>query len=65
MASSNESVHFVGQNRPDEDPSEATSKRADSQSAGPLSGRRSLQQATASFRRLMDEQKEEAGGIEG
>ncbi|KAL0411183.1 UNVERIFIED_CONTAM: hypothetical protein Slati_3708000 [Sesamum latifolium] len=66
MASSDKSVCFVGESHPDEDPSEATSKRAGSQSMGPLSGRRrSLRRMAASFRRLIDEEKEEVGGNEG
>ncbi|KAL0410825.1 UNVERIFIED_CONTAM: hypothetical protein Slati_3672200 [Sesamum latifolium] len=60
MASLDESVHFLSENRPDEDPSEATSKRAGSQSVGPSSGRRrSLRQMAASFIHLIDEEEEE------
>ncbi|KAL0455675.1 UNVERIFIED_CONTAM: hypothetical protein Slati_0906700 [Sesamum latifolium] len=56
----------MGENPPDEDPSEATSKRAGFQSIGPSSGqRRSLRQAVASFRRLIDEEEEEVWGNEG
>ncbi|KAL0395468.1 UNVERIFIED_CONTAM: hypothetical protein Slati_4513000 [Sesamum latifolium] len=66
MASSDESVHFLGENHPDEDPSKATSKSAGSQSSGPSSGRRrSLRRMQASFRRLIDEEEEETGGNEG
>ncbi|KAL0439420.1 UNVERIFIED_CONTAM: hypothetical protein Slati_2425000 [Sesamum latifolium] len=50
MDSSNESVYFVGENHPDEDPSEVTSKRTGFQSASSSSGwRRSWQQAAALF----------------
>ncbi|KAL0427382.1 UNVERIFIED_CONTAM: hypothetical protein Slati_2913000 [Sesamum latifolium] len=38
--SSDESVRFVGENHPGEDPSEATSRMAGSQSAGLSGGRR-------------------------
>ncbi|KAL0394644.1 UNVERIFIED_CONTAM: hypothetical protein Slati_4430600 [Sesamum latifolium] len=66
MASSDESIRFVGENHPGEDPSEATSRRAGSQSAGPSGGRRwSLRQMAAAFRRLVDEEEEEVGGNEG
>ncbi|KAL0381887.1 UNVERIFIED_CONTAM: hypothetical protein Slati_4549000 [Sesamum latifolium] len=40
MSTSDESVHFVGESNPGDDPSEATSRRAGSRSAGPSSGRR-------------------------
>ncbi|KAL0445710.1 UNVERIFIED_CONTAM: hypothetical protein Slati_1698900 [Sesamum latifolium] len=66
IASSDESVHFMGESHPGEDLSEATSRRTGSQSVGPSSGRRrSLRQMAASFRRLIDEEKEEVGGNEG
>ncbi|KAL0379228.1 UNVERIFIED_CONTAM: hypothetical protein Sradi_3228300 [Sesamum radiatum] len=56
MASSDESIHFVGENHPGKDPSEATSRMAGSQSAGPSGGRRrSLRQMAAAFHRLMNE----------
>ncbi|KAL0373555.1 UNVERIFIED_CONTAM: hypothetical protein Sradi_3271200 [Sesamum radiatum] len=59
MASSNESIRFMGENRPDEDPSEATSKRIGLQAASPSSGRmRSRRQAVAAFRCLLDEEDE-------
>ncbi|KAL0434464.1 UNVERIFIED_CONTAM: hypothetical protein Slati_2780700 [Sesamum latifolium] len=49
--SSDESVRFVGENHPGEDPFEATSRMAGSQSAGSSSGRRkSLHQMAAVFR---------------
>ncbi|KAL0290212.1 UNVERIFIED_CONTAM: hypothetical protein Sradi_7055000 [Sesamum radiatum] len=64
--SSDESVRFVGENHPGEDPSEATSRMAASQSAGQSGGRRKrLCQMTATFRRLIDEEEEEVGGNEG
>ncbi|KAL0399992.1 UNVERIFIED_CONTAM: hypothetical protein Sradi_2342500 [Sesamum radiatum] len=60
MVSSDESVRFVGENRPDEDLSEATSKRANFQLVKPWSGRRrSLRQAVAYFCRIIDEREEE------
>ncbi|KAL0416306.1 UNVERIFIED_CONTAM: hypothetical protein Slati_3462500 [Sesamum latifolium] len=66
MASSDEFVRFVGESHPGEDPSEATSRMAGSQSAGPSgSRRRSLRQMAATFRRLIDEEEEEVGGNEG
>ncbi|KAL0290580.1 UNVERIFIED_CONTAM: 60S ribosomal protein L27 [Sesamum calycinum] len=59
MASSNEPVHFVGESYPDENPSEATSKRTGLHSTGPSSGqRRSRRQGAATFRRLLDEEDE-------
>ncbi|KAL0449100.1 UNVERIFIED_CONTAM: hypothetical protein Slati_1466400 [Sesamum latifolium] len=65
IVADDESVRFVGENYPGEDPSEATSRRAGSQSAGPSGGRRrSPRQMAASFRRLIDEE-EEVGGDEG
>ncbi|KAL0411547.1 UNVERIFIED_CONTAM: hypothetical protein Slati_3744400 [Sesamum latifolium] len=65
-ASSDESVLFVGESHPGEDPSEATSRMAGSQSAGPSGGRRrSLRRMAAAFRRLIDEEEEEVGGNEG
>ncbi|KAL0405972.1 UNVERIFIED_CONTAM: hypothetical protein Slati_3911100 [Sesamum latifolium] len=64
MASSDESVRFVGESFPGEDPSEGTSRRAGSQSTGSSSGRRqSLRQMAASFCRLIDEE-DEVGGDE-
>ncbi|KAL0416402.1 UNVERIFIED_CONTAM: hypothetical protein Slati_3472100 [Sesamum latifolium] len=66
MASLDESVRFVGESHPDKDPSEATSKRAGSQSTGPSSGwRRSLRRMVAYFHFLIDEEEEEVGGNEG
>ncbi|KAL0445280.1 UNVERIFIED_CONTAM: hypothetical protein Slati_2250700 [Sesamum latifolium] len=66
MSSSDESVRFVGESNPGDDPSEATSKMAGSQSAGPSSGRkRSLRRLAANFRRLIDEEEEEEEGSEG
>ncbi|KAL0394804.1 UNVERIFIED_CONTAM: hypothetical protein Slati_4446600 [Sesamum latifolium] len=66
MASSDKSVRFVGESHPGEDPSEATSRRASSQSVGPSSGRRrSLRRMAASFRRLIDEEEEEVGRNKG
>ncbi|KAL0438689.1 UNVERIFIED_CONTAM: hypothetical protein Slati_2351900 [Sesamum latifolium] len=63
MSSSDESVQFVGENNPGEDPSEATSRIAGSQSVGPSSGRRwSLRRMAATFRRLIDEEEEEIEG---
>ncbi|KAL0445031.1 UNVERIFIED_CONTAM: hypothetical protein Slati_2225800 [Sesamum latifolium] len=66
MASSDESVRYVGESHPGEDPSETTSRMAGSRFVG-LSGgrRRSLRQMTATFRRLIDEEGEEIGGNEG
>ncbi|KAL0439396.1 UNVERIFIED_CONTAM: hypothetical protein Slati_2422600 [Sesamum latifolium] len=59
MASSDESVRFVGESFPGKDPSEATLTRVGSQSAGPSScRRRSLRQMAASFCRLIDEEEE-------
>ncbi|KAL0386185.1 UNVERIFIED_CONTAM: hypothetical protein Sradi_3012800 [Sesamum radiatum] len=50
MASSDESVRFVEESRPGEDPSEATSRMASSQSVGPSgSRRRSLRQMGLPF----------------
>ncbi|KAL0434359.1 UNVERIFIED_CONTAM: hypothetical protein Slati_2770200 [Sesamum latifolium] len=64
MASLDESVHFVGENRPNVDRSEATSKRTGFQSVEPSSGwRRSRRQAAVAFRHLLDE-KDETGGDE-
>ncbi|KAL0445080.1 UNVERIFIED_CONTAM: hypothetical protein Slati_2230700 [Sesamum latifolium] len=66
MSSSDESVRFVGESNPGDDPSEATSRMAGSQSAGPSSGRRqSLRRLAANFCRLIDEEEEEAEGSEG
>ncbi|KAL0400296.1 UNVERIFIED_CONTAM: hypothetical protein Sradi_2372900 [Sesamum radiatum] len=66
MASSDESIRYVGESHPDENPSEATSERVGSQSVGPSGGRRrSLRRMAASFRRLIDEEKEEVGRNEG
>ncbi|KAL0367218.1 UNVERIFIED_CONTAM: hypothetical protein Sradi_3611900 [Sesamum radiatum] len=63
MAFSDELVHFVGENRPNEDPSEATSKRAGFHSVGPSSSRRrSLPKAAAAFCCLLDEEDEMGGG---
>ncbi|KAL0427990.1 UNVERIFIED_CONTAM: hypothetical protein Slati_2973800 [Sesamum latifolium] len=54
----------MGENRPDDDPFEATSKRECFQSVGPSSGRRkSSRQAAVAFRCLLDEE-DEAGGDE-
>ncbi|KAL0458113.1 UNVERIFIED_CONTAM: hypothetical protein Slati_0438500 [Sesamum latifolium] len=62
-SSSDESVRFVGENNPGDDPSEATSRMAGSQSAGPSSGRRrSLRRLAATYRRLIDEEEEEIEG---
>ncbi|KAL0462460.1 UNVERIFIED_CONTAM: hypothetical protein Slati_0133600 [Sesamum latifolium] len=59
-STSDESVRFVGENNPSEDPFEATSRMAGSQSAGPSSGwRRSLRMMAAAVRRLIDEDDEE------
>ncbi|KAL0392947.1 UNVERIFIED_CONTAM: hypothetical protein Sradi_2517500 [Sesamum radiatum] len=64
MASSNESVLFVRESRPDEDPSEATSKGMSLHSAGPSSSRRrSRRQAIVAFRGLLYEE-DEVGGDE-
>ncbi|KAL0404166.1 UNVERIFIED_CONTAM: hypothetical protein Sradi_2057400 [Sesamum radiatum] len=61
--SSDESVRFMGEINPSDDSSEATSKRVDSRSAGPSSGRRrSLRRMATTYRRLIDEEEE---GIEG
>ncbi|KAL0411579.1 UNVERIFIED_CONTAM: hypothetical protein Slati_3747600 [Sesamum latifolium] len=61
-SSSDESVRFVGEINPGMIP-EATSRRAGSQSAGPSSGRRrSLRRMAKAFRRLIDEEGEEAEG---
>ncbi|KAL0294043.1 UNVERIFIED_CONTAM: hypothetical protein Sradi_6906400 [Sesamum radiatum] len=58
-----ESVRFVGEINPSDDPSEATSRRVDSRSAGPSSSRRrSLRRMATTFRRLIDEEEEEAEG---
>ncbi|KAL0420693.1 UNVERIFIED_CONTAM: hypothetical protein Slati_3092200 [Sesamum latifolium] len=66
MASSDESVRFVGESHPGEDPFEATSRMTGSQSVGPSGGRRqSLRQMAATFCRLIDEEEEEVGGNEG
>ncbi|KAL0457711.1 UNVERIFIED_CONTAM: hypothetical protein Slati_0398300 [Sesamum latifolium] len=63
---SDESVRFVGENHPGEDPSEATSRMMGSKSVGPSGGRRkSLRQMAVAVRRLIDEEKEEVGGNEG
>ncbi|KAL0449052.1 UNVERIFIED_CONTAM: hypothetical protein Slati_1461600 [Sesamum latifolium] len=63
MSSSDESVHFVGESNPGTDPSEATSRMAESPSASPSSGRRrSLHRMAAAFRRLIDEGEEEIEG---
>ncbi|KAL0439740.1 UNVERIFIED_CONTAM: hypothetical protein Slati_2457000 [Sesamum latifolium] len=65
-ASSDESIRFVEESQPGEDPAEATSRMAGSQSAGPSSGwRRSLRRMAAAFRRLIDEEREEVVGNEG
>ncbi|KAL0416242.1 UNVERIFIED_CONTAM: hypothetical protein Slati_3456100 [Sesamum latifolium] len=65
MASSDESVHFVGENYPDEDPSEATLKMTGFQSVGPSSSRRrSHRQAATTFRHLLDEEDEVGGVVE-
>ncbi|KAL0445372.1 UNVERIFIED_CONTAM: hypothetical protein Slati_2259900 [Sesamum latifolium] len=62
-SSSDESVRFVGEINPGDDPSEATSRRTGSRSAGPSSGRRrSLRWMAKAFRRLIDEEGEEAEG---
>ncbi|KAL0413038.1 UNVERIFIED_CONTAM: hypothetical protein Sradi_1505500 [Sesamum radiatum] len=62
-SSSDESVRFMGEINPGDDPSEATSRRTDSRSAGPSSGRRrNLRQMAAAFRRLIDEEEEEVEG---
>ncbi|KAL0433229.1 UNVERIFIED_CONTAM: hypothetical protein Slati_2657200 [Sesamum latifolium] len=56
-SSSDESIRFVGENNPGDDPSDATSRRADSRFAGPSSGRRrSLRRMATAFRRLIDEE---------
>ncbi|KAL0444191.1 UNVERIFIED_CONTAM: hypothetical protein Slati_2141800 [Sesamum latifolium] len=66
MSSSDESVRFVGESNSGDDPSEATSRMAGSQSAGPSSGRRrSLRRMAAAFCRLIDEEEEEVEGDEG
>ncbi|KAL0355719.1 UNVERIFIED_CONTAM: hypothetical protein Sradi_4018800 [Sesamum radiatum] len=63
MSSSDEYVRIVGESNPGDDPSEATSRMAGSQSAGPSSGRRqSLRRMAAAFRRLIDEEGEETEG---
>ncbi|KAL0416689.1 UNVERIFIED_CONTAM: hypothetical protein Slati_3500800 [Sesamum latifolium] len=63
MSSSDESVRYVGESNPDDDPFEATSKMAGSQSAGPSSGRRrSLRRMAAAFHRLIDEKEEKTEG---
>ncbi|KAL0453043.1 UNVERIFIED_CONTAM: hypothetical protein Slati_1282400 [Sesamum latifolium] len=63
MSSSDESVRFVGKSNPGEDPSEATSRMADSQSVGPSSGRRrSLRKMAVNYCRLIDEEEEEIEG---
>ncbi|KAL0285784.1 UNVERIFIED_CONTAM: hypothetical protein Sangu_2764200 [Sesamum angustifolium] len=60
-----ESVLFVRESRPDEDPSEATSKRTSLHSLGPSSGRRrSRRQAAVAFRRLLYEEDEVGGDKE-
>ncbi|KAL0307321.1 UNVERIFIED_CONTAM: hypothetical protein Sradi_6149400 [Sesamum radiatum] len=62
MASSDESVHFVGESHSNDDPSEATSKRAWLRSFGSSSGQRwSRQQAMAAFHWLINEEDEEEG----
>ncbi|KAL0409688.1 UNVERIFIED_CONTAM: hypothetical protein Sradi_1903200 [Sesamum radiatum] len=49
----------MGENNPGDDPSEATSRRADSRSTGSSNGRRqSLRQMATAFRRLIDEEEE-------
>ncbi|KAL0463346.1 UNVERIFIED_CONTAM: hypothetical protein Slati_0222200 [Sesamum latifolium] len=66
MSSSDESVRFVGESNPGDDPSKATSRMAGSQSAGPSSGwRLSLRRLAANFCRLIDEEEEEVEGSEG
>ncbi|KAL0451524.1 UNVERIFIED_CONTAM: hypothetical protein Slati_1130500 [Sesamum latifolium] len=66
MSSSDESIRFVGESHPGDDPSEATSRMAGSQSAGPSNGRRrSLRRLAANFRRLIDEEEEEVEGSKG
>ncbi|KAL0447248.1 UNVERIFIED_CONTAM: hypothetical protein Slati_1852700 [Sesamum latifolium] len=63
LFNSDESVHFVGESNPGDDPSEATSRRAGSRFAGPSSGRRqSLRRMAKAFRHLIDEEGEKAGG---
>ncbi|KAL0292517.1 UNVERIFIED_CONTAM: hypothetical protein Sangu_2529500 [Sesamum angustifolium] len=60
MASLDESIRFVGESRPDEDPSEGTLKRTDLHFASPSSvSMRSQRQATAAFLCLLDEEDEE------
>ncbi|KAL0411594.1 UNVERIFIED_CONTAM: hypothetical protein Slati_3749100 [Sesamum latifolium] len=62
LFTSDESVHFVGESNPGDDPSEATSRRAGSRSAGPSSGwRRSLRRMAAAFRHLINEEEEKEG----
>ncbi|KAL0438237.1 UNVERIFIED_CONTAM: hypothetical protein Slati_2306700 [Sesamum latifolium] len=59
-STSDESIRFVGENNPGEDPFEATSRMAGSQSAGPSSGRRqSLRMMAAAVLRLIDGDEEE------
>ncbi|KAL0312294.1 UNVERIFIED_CONTAM: hypothetical protein Sradi_5628700 [Sesamum radiatum] len=59
-----ESVRFVGESHPGEDPFEATSRMAGSQSAGPSGNRRrSLRRMAAAFYRLIDEEEEEVSGM--
>ncbi|KAL0455782.1 UNVERIFIED_CONTAM: hypothetical protein Slati_0917400 [Sesamum latifolium] len=60
MSSSDESVLFVGENNPGNDPSEATSRMEGSQSVGPSSSwRQSLRRLAAIYHRLIDEEEEE------
>ncbi|KAL0448631.1 UNVERIFIED_CONTAM: hypothetical protein Slati_1419500 [Sesamum latifolium] len=66
MASPDESIRYVGESHPYKDPSEATSKRAGSQSMGPSSGRsRNLRRMAASICCLIDEEEGEVGGNKG
>ncbi|KAL0319886.1 UNVERIFIED_CONTAM: hypothetical protein Sradi_5250100 [Sesamum radiatum] len=65
MSSSDESIRFVRESNPGDDPFEATSRRAGSQSVGPSSGRRrSLRRVAAAFRHLIDEEEEKTEGEE-
>ncbi|KAL0453584.1 UNVERIFIED_CONTAM: hypothetical protein Slati_1336500 [Sesamum latifolium] len=60
---SDESIQFVGESNPGEDPSEANSRMVGSQSVGPSSGQRqSLRRMAVNYRRLIDEEEEEIEG---
>ncbi|KAL0298483.1 UNVERIFIED_CONTAM: hypothetical protein Sradi_6508100 [Sesamum radiatum] len=62
MASSDESVRFIGETHPDDDLFETTLKRVGHHSAGLSSGRRWSQRQTATTsRKLVDEEDDEGG----